>query len=775
MYLKSLIIKGFKTFADKEELGFDSPYGVTAIVGPNGCGKSNIVDAFRFVLGESNLRNLRVHTHPEVIFAGTEERKPLSLAEVIIEIDNSDHSLPVEYSEIQIKRRAFRDGESEFSLNNQLVRLKDIRDLFLDTGLSGEALSIMSQGRVDAILSSKPEERRTVFEEAAGINKYKMRKIEAEKKLIMSEQNLLRIGDLKVEVGEQLIQLESQAKSAREYKGILESLKEIELSTYKKQARQLLEKKEEITKELEAAKKQIEQKEEQRKKLLEDKIFKSQSLRQIESQIDEMSVLIGNIKDKIEAERGSLVLERERFLYEEKSKLRDLKEEQRFIEFEIKRIEAASGSFAKKKDELLKKSEEIQAGKLDEFGDFKEIIKNTVELSKILQDILVKNFGKSWDELKDETSAQFKKLLDVELARIDEEIAGNKEELKFKKKQMEETTLKIGPAEQKFNELAKDTEAFLKAPTGGAVGQLTKEKQENELKVSSLRKEKEKLSVELDELERSSISDFSQLGVAPDITKNEVALARIDSELAQIEARAREDYSMAYEELLAYSSEASNISKSKKDAEAMKARLRELEPVNLLAIDEYDKCLERNTFIETQHQDMVSARENLKTLITELDLKAREDFIKTMDILVKHFKEVFSDLFLGGEAQIEMEKDKDILEAGIEIMVRPNGRKWLNLSLLSGGERSLTAIALLFAILRTNPSPLCILDEVDAALDDANVVRFASYLKKFAETSQILVITHNKRTMIAADSIYGITMEEPGVSKVISVKLEKAA
>lgn len=773
MRLKSLIIKGFKTFADKEELGFDSPCGITAIVGPNGCGKSNVVDSFRFALGESNLRNLRVLTHPEVIFAGTEGRKPLSLAEVTINIDNSDHSLPVEYSELQVRRRTFRDGESEFSINNQPVRLKDIRDLFLDSGLSGEALSIMSQGRVDAILSSKPEERRAVFEEAAGINKYKVRKLEAEKKLIMSEQNLLRISDLKVEVGEQLIQLESQAKSAREYKSIQEKLKEIELSTYKKQARQLLEKKEEITKELDDAKRQIEQKEEQRKKLLEDKISKSQTLRQIETQIDEMSNFIGSIKDKIEAERGSMVIERERLLYEEKGKLRDLKEEQRFIEFEIKRIEADFASLNRKKEELLKKSREIQSEKLDEFGDFKEIIKNTVELSRILQDILVKNFGKSWNGLKDEASSEFKKLIDMETARIDDEIAGSKEELDFKRRQLEQITLKIAPAGQQLDELTKTTEAFLKSPSGGAVDRLIKEKQENDQKLAGMRKEREKLTLDLEQMERSSMDDFSQIGIAPDITKKEVALARIELELAQIESRAREDYNISYEELLSYPNEAPNISKCRKDSEAMKARLRELEPVNLLAIEEYEKCLERNTFIETQHHDMVGARENLKTLIIELDLKAREDFLKTMEKLAKNFKEVFSDLFLGGEAQIEMEKDKDALDAGIEITVRPNGRKWLNLSLLSGGERALTAIALLFAILRTSPSPLCILDEVDAALDDANVVRFASYLKKFSETSQILVITHNKRTMVAADSIYGVTMEEPGVSKVISVKLEK--
>ncbi len=776
MYLKSLIIKGFKTFADKEELTFESSTGITAVVGPNGCGKSNVVDAFRFSLGESNLRGLRVHSLPEVIFSGTLTKRQLSLAEVSLVFDNTAHTLPIDYSEVSVKRRTFRDGESEFLINNQVSRLKDIRDLFLDSGISTESISIMSQGNVDAVLSSKPDERRSVFEEVAGINKYKFRKLEAERKLILSEQNLLRISDLKVEVGEQLISLESQAKAAREYRDIQTQLKQIELSTYKKQAKLLLEKKDSVTKELDECKKHEQEKEEQRRKLMEERSAQSSHLRQIETDIEKVFLEIEKYKSQIEEERGNLILEKERHLFLEKEKLRDLKEEDRFLRFEIKRLDDAMGALGKKREELVQKGKEISDSNLDEFGDFKNVISLTSQASQTLKKILVMYFGKSWEDLKESSSSErFHKLLDAEMIRLDEDSKANAEEKHFKLKKLEELKTLITHAETNLNELAKKTDDFIKTPSGQNIESLILARNGQLKKLEGLKNQKESISIKLEELEKDSFGGFSGSTVqTPDFVKLEIALARLDTELAQIETHIREEYNMSYEDLLSLPDEAANISKGKKEIEAFKYRLRELEPVNLLAIDEYDKCRERFSFIETQHQDIVMARENLKTLITELDLKAREDFIKSMEILGKNFSEVFQELFPGGEAQIVIETGKDALEAGIEINVRPPHRKWGTLSLLSGGERSLTAIALLFAILNTSPSPLIILDEVDAALDDANVDRFAQYLKKFAAKTQIIVITHNKQTMAVADTIYGITMEEPGVSRVLSMKLEKA-
>lgn len=775
MHLKSLVIKGLKTFADREELTFEARTGVTAVVGPNGCGKSNIVDSFRFALGEGNFRDLRVHALPEVIFAGTEARKPLSLAEVTLIFDNADHAVPIDYSEIAVRRRVFRSGESEFLINNSACRLKDIRDLFLDTGLSTESLSIMSQGNVDAVLSSKPEERRAVFEEVAGINKYKFRKLEAERKLILSEQNLLRISDLKIEVAEQAIALEAQARSAREYKEIQTKLKELELSTYKKQLKLLLERKDATSRELEALKAAAQETEARKRSMQNEKIEKMHLLRETEKQAEDKMAEITLLKDAIEAERGNLALERERHLFEEKNKLRDRKEEERFIGFEIKRLEDGVKALIAKKEEIDKKGREADNADLTAFGAFQDTIKLTLDLSRKLKEIVANQFGRTWQEPKEGASDRFRELLEAEAARTEEELIANKSDLAFKQREQERVKNELSVAQGKLTGLEEQTQAFLLSPQSSNVEKLSAEKNEKLKELDALRANKARLNDKIETLEKGTLISDAAPATAADLLRAEIAFARIEAELAQIETLAREEHGLSLDELMTYAVESTNVSRSKKEIEAARARLRELEPVNLLAIEEYDKCRERHSFIETQHSDLVLARENLKTLITELDLKAREDFINAMEVIARNFSAVFSELFNGGEARIIMESDKDALEAGIDISVRPPHRKWLSLSLLSGGERALTAIALLFAILKTSPSPLCILDEVDAALDDSNVERFASYLKKFSETSHILIITHNKRTMAVADTIYGVTMEEPGVSKIISMKFVKAA
>ncbi|OGC15887.1 hypothetical protein A3J90_03035 [candidate division WOR-1 bacterium RIFOXYC2_FULL_37_10] len=774
MHLKFLEIKGFKTFADGEKIIFDSSSGITAIVGPNGCGKSNVVDAFRFVLGEANIRSLRVNTAQEVIFAGTETRKSLSMAEVALTFDNSDKALPLDYNEVCVKRRTFRDGESKFLINGQSCRLKDIRDLFLDSGLSTESLSIISQGRVDAILSSKPEERRSVFEEVAGINKYRFRKSEAERKLILSEQNLLRIADIKIEIGEQLISLEHQAKSAKEYKEIQENVRQMELTAFKKQAKLLLTRREIIAEEVAVLRKLAEEREEERLKLKEEREGKQKILQQLEIELNQIFLNLEKIKDLIEEERGNLIIEKERHLFEEKNKVRDLKEEERFLSYAIKNVTDGLKTLYAKKQEIGDKRREASSVNLDEFGDFQEAVRLTVEISQKLKTILVDYFGKSWEELKEDVSVEkFRKLLDVESQGIEKEIAVQSEELKAKNTQLNNLAVDISAAENKLTELVKQTEDFEKTPLSEETSKLQAEKNSLEKQKNELKIRKDEIVNVLHELNNAAFDEVSGDGQSSDLLRKEVSLAKIETELAQIEKFVEEEYSLLFADLLSFDEEALGANKNKKEIEELKKKLRALEPVNLLAIDEFEKCKERHIFIETQHQDILLARENLKTLITELDIKAREDFQKAIGVIAGNFSSVFSELFEGGEAKIMMEEGKDALAAGIEISVRPNGRKWLNISLLSGGERSLTAIALLFAILKTSPSPLCILDEVDAALDDSNIARFTSYLKNFSQASQMLVITHSKRTMAVADSIYGITMEEPGISKVISMKLEK--
>ena len=757
MRIEKIELIGFKSFADKTTFALHP--GITCIVGPNGCGKSNIVDAFRFALGEGNFRELRVLNLPEVIFAGTVSRKPLSLAEITLWFDNSSEKLPVPYTEVSIKRRTFRDGQSEFLINNQTGRLKDIRGLFLDTGLSCESLSIIGQGRVDEILSSRPEERRAVFEEVAGIHKYKVRKLEVERKLILAEQNLLRISDLKVEVGEQTQQLEVQAQKAREYQEIQKRVRALELLVFQKQVRNLSNQKEESGRRLEEHQQKTKQHEEIKADL-------KREGKTLEEALERTLANLEDLKGRLEGCQRSLLIEHERALFEERNKIRDLAEEERFNQYEIKRIKETLGALALRRTEIEKRLSEWGEADLEQLSEFQPVVKVGLQLVKQLNELTQLWCGKLGIPLRLKDEDPVLPLFKAELNKIISDEGALKDNLKFKEGEIGKIAGRLYELKQALSNMEKEprpqeSEEINKL-YAGKVALLTK--------LDEIKKQREQRVQALEKLESPPEGGSGGVG---EMVREEIILAKIQGELEQIEDRLQGDYGISFVELLSQTYEVPPASRGKKEVGELKARLRELEPVNLLAIEEYERVKERRDFIELQHADLQSARESLRTLIVDLDAKAREDFQLTMERVTKNFQEVFASLFIGGEARIEMEKDKDLLEAGIEISVCPSGRKWLNLSLLSGGERSLTAIAILFSLIKTKPSPLCILDEVDAALDDANIGRFANFLKEYANQTQIIVITHNKRTMEVADTIYGITMEEPGVSKVVSMRLEK--
>ncbi len=761
MFLKTLTLRGFKTFAEKVDFQFESEGGITAVVGPNGCGKSNIVDAFRFALGEGNFRELRVNNLPEVIFAGTAVRKSLSMAEVSITFDNTSRLLPVEYSEVMVKRRTFKDGTSEFYINQQACRLKDIRALFLDTGVSCESLSIIGQGRVDAILTSRPEERRAFFEEVAGIHKYKTRKLEVERKLIICEQNLLRISDLKVEIGEQAITLESQAKKAQEYKEIQARLSELELGMFKKQRANLIPKIEETEKMISELKQREQAITDRTHKLYEEKLNLREKTRRLDSPIENTRRTIEEIREKIKNEQNSLLIEHERTIFSEKNRLRDLAEEERFVRFEMGRIGDSIKGLQAKKEEVKKQILEWSESDPSEFMELAPVIQLSLKAIEQLNGIALSICGKEGVLLRAHEESKVFELFRAEARKIDEEELSLSDSLKARNE--EHDRLK-----EKEEQLKKTLEQIEKAEVtveSEETGRLKTRLLEQEDAMIRLREEKDRAQKALDDLEMQPAQGSQDIS---ELMREEITLARLQAESAQIIERVQAEYGLTGEELLAQPAVAENVARSRKEAEEAKARLRMLEPVNLLAIEEYEKVKERHTFIESQYHDLSAARENLRSLINELDLKAGQDFSKTLEVVTKNFKEIFASLFEGGEAEIEV-----VGNESIEISVCPSGRKLLNLSLLSGGERSLAAIALLLAFLKTQPSPLVILDEVDAALDEANVNRFSRFIKDFSGKTQIIVITHNKRTMEAADVIYGITMEEPGVSKMVSMKLEK--
>ena len=904
MFLKNITIKGFKTFAEKTSFEFDPSSAITGVVGPNGCGKSNVIDAVRFVIGEQSIREMRGESLDQLIFAGTSLKKPLSMAEVTLTIDNSDSKMKTDYSEVFIKRRIFRSGESEFFLNKNSCRLKDIKELFLDTGIGGGAYSIINQGQVDSILLSKPEDRRQLFEEAAGIGKYKFRKRAAERRLIGTEQNLLRVNDLRGEIKDAINSLGAQAEKAREYTSLKEALKNIEIGLSKKVLKSLRERKDnclariaELENKSSGTMSDVEKDEKERARL-------KDLVRGIEAKIEEQRRMISDFKEKIEGAKNTIAIDKERSqqlkerislsLNEVSSLQSDISQRSLKLEEKESSMNALSREFGASK-QILQEAEKSFAAissKIAESIGFWNSLKNPVveremelsskkhAISQIELELKFEkgslgqdtSFAENLKGLKNDIEAierellsipqveqsligriserklEINKKIEIELAILQESIDKKSArvaelENKISKEAADlaeietgasEAAQKCSEMEQKTKELSLQKEkaiADLAETRAGfknfeqtyaskkeevenlrsEINSLSSQLRQKESEISSLRsrldesekeaysleeglpslkseeekllariqalaKEKETSQNKLEELEvkMRSVSEEDR-GVRDNLSREQVTMAKIEGEWLTTETILREEYGLSVSQVEESDIEIpANMGKAKEETEELKSKIRAIGPVNLLAIDEYEASKERLSFIESQYTDLVGARDNLNSLIKQLDKEAREKFMETIGSVGAYFTEIFSSLFEGGEAKITL-LEGDPLEAGIEIMAKPSGKKWLSLSLMSGGEKALTAIALLFALMKTRPSPFCFMDEVDAALDEINVLRFTKMLRDFSKHSQIVVITHSKRTMSAADSLYGVTMEEPGISKVVSMKLVKVA
>lgn len=904
MYLKNLSIRGFKTFADKTALNFEPSPHITAIVGPNGCGKSNIIDALRFVIGEQSVKEMRGEELEHVIFAGSSTRKPLSLAEVSILIDNSDFKIKTDYSEIFIKRRIFRSGESEFFINKNSCRLKDIKDLFLDTGIGDGAYSIINQGQVDSILSSKPQDRRAIFEEAAAIGKYKFRKRSAERRLIATEQNLLRVNDLKGEISDSIQVLEKQAEKAKEYQEIKDKLRTLEIGLAKKQIKLINERKTSALEKINDLKDKTSgvevnyaKEEEEHAEL--KKIINAQENRmeEIRNEINSLRTQYEETKRKISVgnERAAQLLERKEELIknsdrevqnhslklsrisEKKSELDTYKEQygesnkyldfaQKTLEEINKKIENSIRGWNNLKNPIFEREMEISSKKhsiseidlaikyasenlakdtafLDNLSGFKEDIevlekevmalvgisddlkgrissrKNSIskkidiEISQILKNIeeqkseiskicekkdketeslnkLEQNAGEMNDqylslENKMKELTQEKEKAIATLAEARAIFANYETNYKFKKSETDEIEAEIKRQDEDLKNKKAEITAILER-----IARTKDEIDENEKALPAYAEKESKLTKTLADIAEKKAKDQNKLDVLEEkirsisfddralrdlLTREEISFARIESELEMVLSFMKEDYQLDIAGIEENEiPPAANSVKSKEEIESSKEKLREIGPVNLLAVTEFNAQKERFSFIENQYADLVSARDNLNSLIRGLDDEAKSKFLDTISIVNNYFTEIFGTLFEGGEGKIAL-GEGDPLEAGIEIMAKIAGKKWLNLMLMSGGEKALTAIAILFSLIKTNPSPFCFMDEVDAALDEINTLRFSKMLAEFSLNTQIVVVTHSKRTMSKVSSLYGVTMEEPGISKIVSMKLVKVA
>ena len=925
MFLKSLEIFGFKSFVDRTRIEFSD--GITALVGPNGCGKSNVVDAVKWVLGEQSSKNMRAEKMEDIIFNGTETRKALNVAEVTLTIANEKMLLPLDISEITIKRRLYRSGESEYYINNAQVKLKDIRELFWDTGVGKAAYSVMEQGKIDQILSSKPEDRRYLFEEAAGITRFKVKRAEAERKLERTEENMRQIEGIMGEVKRSYDVLKVQSDKAIACRSLRDDIFNFELDIQLLRLKGFLVDQEHKTKELEKAsqlremvsqeidainaslsenmeevnamegrlvelEKQIHGlaiekngKDQQAKQLGQRQGEIKQKLTQLEGRQSFLTEQIETLQEDIDEQEAGLHQQRRRIeevgknisSFEENINLASSRitendrqaaqHEKTIQELTLQAVDfrkdlesitedivteldsrlkdagysaAACASAREQVDSLLGKLLALATGRKNIFSDFAAIsnpsssdagkfsktgFDSFTEIESLLQQLkeaLTKYIDSTPqfidDFLAPEGIITKKRSIDREIIQIQEhqdglreriaelksenaslvgkidEYRATLEELRIQKAQMQ---THIQSAEDKIRLLRRNL-ASEEAALRDVNNELFAEKDrfedihhqllELEGEIASIERKGIAMTSELQSLEKEISSRNSDVSGKKEavqkksaelsksqalVEKYSLDLATIETDIRNVKENFRENHSrdlMEFEERM-YTITVPTAELREKLAKARQS-MKDLGNVNLSAPEEFAETKERYEFLAGQIADLQKAKDDLQRITEEIRAESTELFLATYNKIKKNFHNMFRRLFGGGRAELRLVNPQNVLESGIDIFAQPPGKKLENIALLSGGEKTMTAVALLFATYMVRPSPFCLLDEIDAALDEQNVLRFIHTLRDFANVSQYIVITHNKKTVSGAGTMLGVTMEESGVSKVITIRLE---
>ena len=698
MHISKLEIFGFKSFAKKETVLFNS--GITGIVGPNGCGKTNIVDAIRWVLGEQKTKRLRSSKMEDVIFNGASNVKPLGLCEVFLTIENNKGLLPVEYSEVEIGRRLYRSGESEYFINRNNCRLKDISNLFVDTGLTSDAYSVIELNMIEQILSDKDDSRRQMFEEAAGVNKYKAKRRSAMKKFDLNSRDLERIDDIIVEIEIQVKGLDLQLKRFKRHEKLTSELKDLELDLASARINDL----NNIISPLEQMLKK-------KNKVLQ----KNTSKKEVES------VEFDNSRNEYLKEKESLS--------KMKAKV-DKLTEKLLSEIQEKNQESSKG-VGLLEDELQKK-----INQLNQFDkDYIKIVSNQ-DVTKSLSDESREKFkNKNYTVI--ETDKKYEKLKES-IQDYKDKIDKYRKEQEFDFSKMDESIKKIQDQINSNN--------------------LELEKKENDVNKAFIKMESIRAKLDSDK--------FSKDDLFYEIKESEMKIAESKIKKAQIEQNIIEKFGndIVLSDLKEY-----NISDMVFRLEKIKRSIDSIGPINWAVKDEHEEKTARLNNLLQQRTDLIDAENNLKEAIKKIDLVAQDQFLDTYNRVKENFEKMFTVFFNGGNGTLELSDANNPLNSDINIFAQPPGKRNNSLKMLSAGEKSLTAIALLFSIYQYKPSPFCILDEIDAPLDDINIIKFTDVIKNYSKTTQFIMVTHNKLTMESADCIYGVTSEKQGISKLMSV------
>ena len=793
MEFKKIQINGFKSFAEKTT--FDIKEGLTGIVGPNGCGKSNIVESLRWCMGETSAKSMRGSGMEDVIFSGTSNKPSKNLAEVSINLtnDNKDGSAKFkELDEIEIRRKIEKDKGSKFYINDKEVRAKDAQMFFADLSTGAHSPSLISQGRIGALVTAKPADRRAILEEAAGIAGLHVRRHEAELRLGAAENNLKRADELRRQQEKQLINLQKQAEEAQRYKLISEEIKKIEAGLYFLKLREIdseikieneinLEAEQEVEKfntELAKIEDEIDLNLEKvnpiREKNMED-LSKIQRLNLELKNIDEENERIKNEMENIKNSlkmisedkdrEKSIIIDansNEKRLKEEKSELIDI--DSKYYETEKKSSEDLNNSKNKLQQEIENIKELIKSNKNGEAILLLDECKNLIEE---YADSYSRNQSIKKDSIK---RSQRIKTIDTEIESW-KNLTINSEKMV---NELEERKIKFNDKLEEF-ESQPQSQAEKKGKISENLRISEQEKSANELKISDLDEKISELRKNLNFTKESSI-EIRERKASSGATVEGLNKRRQD-----LLDRVQDELSLNESELLNYS----NLEKEDEFPDALtqeelldeKKRQRDkLGSVNLRADEETSKYEDEIKKMEKDRQDLVSAIIKLKESINELNQKGRERLLNAFEKVNRKFNEVYTKLFNGGNAKLELVDSDDPLDAGLEMLVSPPGKRLQSITLLSGGEQALTALSLIFAVFLTNPSPICVLDEVDAPLDDANVTRFCNLLDELTKitSTRFIIVTHHALTMSKMDRLYGVTMPEKGISQLVAVDLQKA-
>ncbi len=809
MKFKKLDITGFKSFSEKTSFLIED--GLTGIVGPNGCGKSNIVESLRWCMGENSAKSMRGAGMEDVIFSGTSNRASKNISEVSLLLDNYNKEGPAqfkEFDEITVKRKIEKDKGSKYYINDKEVRARDVQTLFADLSTGAHSPSLISQGKIGQLVTSKPIERKSILEEAAGISGIHARRQEAETRLNAAENNLKRADELKKQQQKQLDSLKKQAEEATRYKEISKDIKKIEAGIYylkirdiEKDKKKIVEKLNELDDEISAVNIDFNHNntllEEENKKLapLRDKKMESaaslQKLNLDMSNLVEEETRVKSLQEKLEKSIKTIEsdLEREKSISLDadlnekrvsKEKAELLKTENELLEVETNASKELRDSKAQlenlqtKLDNILDKIEkDIDNNKKLSKNTFKEL-KTLVKRITSCQEEYAEKFGKDKSIQSDSIKRKERiKNIDVELENW-RNLRSNSEKMNV------ELTERRKKLFSELNENQKNPERIATSK-GQNLQNLENTRKRNEEIENELIKSEKKYSLISQNIKELQLK-LSEL--RENKARNEATIEGIENRKKDLLYSVKSELKIENEENILSQSDLNEISpeilpsldEQLKKSEKIKKLRDSLGSVNLRADEETEKYETEIKKMEDDRTDLYSAIVKLKSSIDELNQKGRERLLDAFTKVNRKFNEVYTKLFNGGTAKIELVDSEDPLEAGLEMFVSPPGKRLQSITLLSGGEQALTALSLIFAVFLVNPSPICVLDEVDAPLDDANVTRFCGLLDELTKITKtkFIIITHHALTMSRMHRLYGVTMAEQGVSQLVSVDLQKA-